>query len=113
MPQKKWKNPFYTLLIPVGLVFVVTGFAYGYMAFQAVNAGSSAADVHADHPLFLWLNEHGDMAMIIELAVLAVLTVAAIATDDWWMQEDDETGPDTSDTESGPETKEGEQQSDG
>ena len=87
LAKKKWKNPFYTLLIPVGLAFVVTGFAYGFMAFQAVNAGAAAAAVHEDHPLFQWLNRNGDLTMLIELGLLAVLTVGAIATDDWWMEE--------------------------
>ena len=88
MAKKKWKNPFYTLLIPVGLVFVLTGFAYSYMSFQTVNAGADGSVVHADHALFQFLNRHGDMAMLVELAVLALLTVGAIATDDWWMDEE-------------------------
>jgi hypothetical protein len=88
MRQKKWKNPFYTLLIPVGLALVVTTFAYSFMAFQAVNAGSEAADRYAEHPLFAWLRAHGSTALLVELAVLAVLTVGAIATDNWWTRDD-------------------------
>jgi len=87
---KKWKNPFYALLIPAGAAFCITGFAYGYMAFQEVNAGRSVVENTADHPLFLWLHAHGNTAMLIELAVLAVLTVGAIATDSWWMEEKNE-----------------------
>ena len=88
MSIKKWKNPFYALLIPAGAAFCLTGFAYGLMAFQEVNAGRSAIEQTADHPLFLWLQAHGTSAMLIELAVLAVLTVGAIGTDSWWMSED-------------------------
>jgi hypothetical protein len=84
MPAKKAFNPFYVLLIPAGLVFAVTAFAYGYMAFQAVNAIRAEAGAHAGHPLFQWLRAHGDAALLIELALLAVLTVAAIATDKLW-----------------------------
>ena len=84
MAQKKWKNPFYALLIPAGAAFVVTGFAYGFMAFQMVNAGAGGADLYADHPLFAWLRAHGSTAMLVELAVLAVLTVGAIGTDSLW-----------------------------
>ena len=87
MAKSKWKNPFYTLLIPVGLVFVITGFAYGFMAFQEVNAGADKADAHAEHPLFVWLKQYGDRAILVELAILSVLTVGAIATDDWWTAE--------------------------
>ena len=84
MPAKKGFNPFYVLLIPAGLVFAVTAFAYGYMAFQAVNAIRAEAGAHAGHPLFQWLRAHGDAALLIELALLAILTVAAIATDKIW-----------------------------
>jgi hypothetical protein len=84
MPTKKPFNPFYALLIPAGLVFVVTSFAYGYMAFQAVNSVRAEAGRHATHPLFQWLRTNGDMAMLVELAVLAVLTVGAIGTDRYW-----------------------------
>jgi hypothetical protein len=88
MPAKKRRNPFYVLLIPVGVAFVVTAFAYGFMAFQAVNATRAEAGRHSTHPLFQWLRAHGDAAMMIELAVLAVLTVAAIAADSWLTKPD-------------------------
>lgn len=84
MPARKSFNPFYVLLLPAGFVFAVTAFAYGFMAFQAVNAVRAEAGVHAGHPLFRWLRAHGDEAMLIELAVLAILTFAAMATDRLW-----------------------------
>ena len=62
----------------------MTAFAYGYMAFQAVNAVRAEAGRHLGHPLFQWLRAHGNTALFSELAVLAVLTVGAIATDRWW-----------------------------
>lgn len=86
MPAKKRYNPFYVLLIPAGVAFVVTAFAYGLMAFQAVNAVRAEAHRHAAHPLFEWLRGHGDAALLAELAVLAVLTIGAIMTDNWWDQ---------------------------
>ena len=88
MPAPKRRNPFYILLIPTGLAFVVTAFAYGFMAFQAVNATRADAGRNAAHPLFQWLQVHGDAALMIELAALAVLTVAAIAADSWHMRDD-------------------------
>ena len=84
MPARKSFNPFYVLLLPAGFVFAVTAFAYGFMAFQAVNAVRAEAGAHAGHPLFRWLRAHGDEAMLIELAVLAILTFAAMATDRLW-----------------------------
>lgn len=87
MSLKKWKNPFYTLLIPAGAAFCITGFAYGLMAFQQVNAGRDLSQETTEHPLYQWLQAHGSTAMLIELAVLAVLTIGAMATDNWWTEE--------------------------
>jgi len=85
MPAKRNRvNPFYALLIPAGVVFAVTAFAYGFMAFQAVNAVRAEAGRHGGHPLFQWLRAHGDATLLVELAVLGVLTVGAIATDRYW-----------------------------
>ncbi|MGI9428252.1 MAG: hypothetical protein ACR2NM_06315 [Bythopirellula sp.] len=89
MSTKKWKNPFYTLLLPVGAAFCITGFAYGLMAFQEVNAGRAAIEQSAEHPLFQWLRSHGTTAMLTELALLAVLTIGAMATDDWWLEDEE------------------------
>ena len=88
MSAKKWKNPFYVLLIPAGAAFCLTAIAYGMMAFQQVNAGRASAEKFADHPLFVWLDYHGTTALLVELAVLAVLTVGAIGADSWWTRED-------------------------
>ena len=84
MAGQKRLNPFYALLVPVGLAFAVTAFAYGFMAFQAVNAVRAEAGRHGAHPLFQWLRAHGDATLLAELAALAVLTIGAIATDRWW-----------------------------
>jgi hypothetical protein len=83
MPSTKRRNPFYVMLVPLGVAFVVSAFAYYVMAFQSVNPVRDAAGSQA-HPLFKWLRAHGDTVMLVELAGLAVLTVAAIATDHIW-----------------------------
>lgn len=77
MPRKKPKNLFYFLLIPAGIVFTVTACAYGYMAFTIANAAGDAAK-QAGHPLFAWLRTNGDWLMLVELGVLAVLTIGAM-----------------------------------
>lgn len=92
MSARKWKNPFYTLLIPVGLVFVVTVCAYGVMAHLAVNVTPQDAASRAEHPLLVWLKHYGTQAVFIELAILAVLTIAAIVTDSWWTDLDKHAG---------------------
>ena len=75
------------MLIPVGAAFVITAFAYGVMAFQSVNPApveeGSAYTAGASHPLLDWLRSRGDSAMLVELSVLAILTVLAIAYDSW------------------------------
>jgi hypothetical protein len=83
VPTKRRRNPFYILLVPLGVAFVVTASAYYVMAFQSVNPVRDAAGNQA-HPMFKWLRAHGDEAMLVELAALAVLTIAAIATDHIW-----------------------------
>jgi hypothetical protein len=91
---KKRLNPFYILLVPLGVAFVVTASAYYVMAFQSVNPTLRDAVGNQAHPLFKWLRAHGDTVMLIELAGLAALTVAAIATDHiWGKSADSQTGP--------------------
>lgn len=86
MSSSKRANPFYVLLIPVGLAFVVTCFAYGFMGFQAVNGGTAPS--WARHPLTGWLRAYGDWALVAELVGLAILTVAAMAFDSYTANED-------------------------
>jgi hypothetical protein len=76
-------NPFYALLVVVGIVFFVTACAYGVMAFRAVSPHLPAADT-GSHPLLSFLDVHGTMLLAAELAILTLATVAAIGTDDYW-----------------------------
>jgi hypothetical protein len=84
---KKFRNPFYTLLIPVGMVFVVTVFVYVLMASTELSGTKREVREQASQPLFTWLDEHGTKLVLWELGVLGVLTIGAIATDSWWMNE--------------------------
>ena len=94
-PTKKWKNPFYALIIPTGTAFCVTGFAYGFLAFQQVNAGRTGGALNSKHPLNAWLDAYGTTAILIELAILALLTVGAIATDSWWTSDETRSSDDS------------------
>ena len=84
--DKKKKNPFYTLLICVGIVFALTATSYGVMtvtylrASEEITESSDPADNY--HPLFRFLDENGFDLMLAELGVLGVLTFAAIAYDE-------------------------------
>lgn len=84
----KFANPFYILLVMAGLAFVMTATMYGVMATRA-NAGyrdPAVADQTAAHPLMVWMEQHGDTAIMTELAILAACTFGAIATDEYWQR---------------------------
>jgi hypothetical protein len=77
-------NPFYILLVLLGILFAVTACAYGVMTVKLSTAeGASASNG-------LWLvslmNEHGLWLLMGELGLLAVFTFAAIGTDDFWIR---------------------------
>jgi len=79
--RKSATNPFYALLVVVGVVFVVNVFAYGLMTYEATRPVTVASERHADHPLWRLLDRYGDQMLWVELALLGVLSVGAIATD--------------------------------
>ena len=87
-PSKKSANPFYALLVLVGLAFVVTAAAYGVMATREARAASTGKPV-AEHALIRWMHEHGNTALIAELALLGVSTFGAIGTDEFWQRRAD------------------------
>ena len=87
--SKKFANPFYGLLLVAGIAFAITATAYGVMAFRDRDTAASVTSATTEeHPLMTWMSEHGERALIGELAALAVLTVGAIATDDYWQRRD-------------------------
>jgi hypothetical protein len=79
--MKKIVNPFFTALVVVGLAFAMTACAYTVMSFQSL-------DPHAaDQPgISTLMKQHGLMILVVELGLLAVLTVAAISTDEYWVK---------------------------
>ena len=86
MPRSdKFANPFYMLLVVVGLSFVITATAYGVMAVRAVQAATTESPA-AEHPLMTWMNRHGNTALLVELALLGACTFGAIGTDEYWQR---------------------------
>jgi hypothetical protein len=79
MPAPKAANPFYVLAIVAGVVFAITACAYGVMTVRGLDP--HAAD---EGGLVGLMDEYGLATMLVELAVLGVLTVLAIGTDDFW-----------------------------
>jgi membrane protein required for beta-lactamase induction len=79
-------NPFYVLLVLVGVAFTLTACAYGVMAFKVVRTKERAADQPAGAALLTYLDENGAKLMGIELALLGLCSAAAMATDRYWIR---------------------------
>ena len=87
--QKKAFNPFYVLLVLVGVAFTITACGYGVMTVRMLEpVDQSASDRFFD--------TYGVQLMIGQVIVLSILTLAAMGTDNYW----------TARSESQPETKE-------
>lgn len=82
-------NPFYVLLVLIGIAFTLTACAYGVMAFKVVRTKERAADQPAGAALLTYLDEHGAKLMAIELALLGLCSVAAMATDRYWIRREE------------------------
>jgi hypothetical protein len=71
------------VLLIVGAAFAVTACAYGVMSVNLL----SPAQVMEGSPqsgLVAFLDRHGMTVLLSELGVLAIVTFAAIGTDDYW-----------------------------
>ncbi len=82
MSRSKPVNPFYAVLVVAGVTFALTATLYGAMTVRKL-------DVLAEEPVgvMAFMEQHGLKLMLIELGALAVLTFAAISTDDYWMRD--------------------------
>ena len=72
-------NPFYVLLVMLGVVFLVTACAYGAMAYRAISP-TAARELH-EHPLTDYLDRNGMALLGWELALLAAASFAAMGLD--------------------------------
>ncbi|HEX4142555.1 MAG TPA: hypothetical protein VHY91_03320 [Pirellulales bacterium] len=77
-------NPFYPLLIAVSVIFVITACAYGVMALRAI----SSATAGTGHPLLAFLDRHGMLLLMVEVAALAAAALLAMSTDRFWTERD-------------------------
>ena len=85
---KQHINPFYAILVLVAVIFVVTSFAYGLMSFQAIGTDAALAGKHMGHPLWRFLRVYGTTVLGWQVALLALLTVAAIGCDSYCQRRD-------------------------
>ena len=79
-PSRRRVNPFYVFTVLTGILFTITACVYGIMTIQQMNR----VDLHEANRLLHFMEQHGLLLIGVELAVLAVVTVGAIATDGFW-----------------------------
>jgi hypothetical protein len=73
-------NPFYVLLLVVGVAFALTASAYGWSARLKLDP-----DTFDRNAAFIAVvDRYGMLSMIVELALLTALTFLAIGTDEFW-----------------------------
>lgn len=81
---KKPFNPFYVLLILAGTVFALSSCAYVVMMVRMARAETVEQHLASQAGLLGFLATSGERMLMIELAVLAATTFAAIGTDEFW-----------------------------
>lgn len=74
-------NPFYAIVVIVGIVFSITACAYGVMAFRAMRGQDESASSSA---MLEFLDRHGEKLLIGEVLLLGLATFGAIKTDGYW-----------------------------
>jgi hypothetical protein len=88
--RRPFANPFYALLLVVGVAFLLTATSYGVMAFRDVR-GHGAEE--SGSGLMTFLDRHGGVLLAAELAVLVVVSLLAMATDGYWTRREADPPP--------------------
>ena len=79
--QKEPINPFYPVLVIVGIVFLITACAYGVMAFRGARSGPSMDGT--SNGLMVLMRHHGGKLLAGELLALALSSFAAMGLDQY------------------------------
>ncbi len=90
--EKKATNPFYVLLVLLGIIFAITTCAYGVMAVKMSTAAGISEVVGGDGLMPL-MNRHGLSILLVELVLLALATFGAIGTDNYWTKRNSQEPP--------------------
>jgi multisubunit Na+/H+ antiporter MnhB subunit len=75
---KQSSNPFYAVLVLLGVTFAVTACAYALMTYRALDVRLDSAH---ENGLMRMLANHGAVIMGVEVLLLSVATLGAIALD--------------------------------
>jgi hypothetical protein len=81
---RKATNPFYVVLLIVATIFALTACAYGVMAVKMIRPDVAETGGASGSQLLQALDRYGPRVLMVELAILAVVTVGAIGTDEFW-----------------------------
>lgn len=94
MAEKKKLNPFYVLLVIVGVAFCVTASAFGLMTLRGVQSSGpviqdlDGSENSGPHPLMTLMETHGMSIIMVELVLLGIFTFAAIGLDQHWINQE-------------------------
>ena len=80
----KATNPFYGVLVVVGVLFLLTATSYFVVTLQGRRTALWFRAAQPAHSFVFWMELFGFTALMVELGVLAAATIAAIGTDDYW-----------------------------
>ena len=80
----KHKNPFYALTLAAAVAFSLTACSYCVMILRRSAAASLATETDSGGLVQL-MDRFGGLALGLLLILLAALSVAAMATDDYWL----------------------------
>ena len=78
---KKRTNPFYVLLVLVGVTFTLTACAYGVMTVRAIRPDTTAPSTESSENFMKFIDKNGFSLLMWQLGALAVFTVAAMTAD--------------------------------
>lgn len=95
--RHRFVNPFFVLVGIVGGAFVVSAMVYGMLILRVSHTAGNWAEQEPREGLLLFFREHGTMILVIELAILAILAVVAIWSDDYWIRRSGRRSSDRSD----------------
>jgi hypothetical protein len=85
-------NPFYVLVVIVGVGFVLTASAYGMMSFLEIRRFAPGTPDTESSPLWTYLRTDGAKLLVWEIGMLIVGTLGALAWDSFLGRDEDE-GP--------------------
>ena len=92
MARKEATNPFYVVLLLVGVLFFVTATAYFVMMLRGDRIGRQTQTTAQDGGLMQFMDEHGGRVLAAELVLLGICTAAAIGSDSYWSRRQQQIG---------------------